>query len=131
MIWPCAWAGYKYDGAVMITASHLPFNRNGFKFFTAAGGFEKGDISTLLAAAAAEHAAEDAPNPRPGGRYADDAFVLSSALHNEPGLIEYVRARPLSVFLSFQTFLGFCQTLYANLLTRRGGAQHAPRGVLC
>ena len=27
-----------YDAAVMITASHLPFNRNGFKFFTRVGG---------------------------------------------------------------------------------------------
>ena len=25
----------------MITASHLPFHRNGFKFFTAEGGAEK------------------------------------------------------------------------------------------
>ena len=24
--------GYAFDGTVMITASHLPFNRNGFKF---------------------------------------------------------------------------------------------------
>ena len=30
--------GYLFDGSVMITASHLPFNRNGFKFFTAEGG---------------------------------------------------------------------------------------------
>jgi len=36
------------DAAVMITASHLPFNRNGFKFFTARGGFEKADITELL-----------------------------------------------------------------------------------
>lgn len=35
-------------GAVMITASHLPFNRNGFKFFVSDGGLEKGDISALL-----------------------------------------------------------------------------------
>ena len=40
--------GYKYDGSVMITASHLPFNRNGFKFFTAEGGLEKGDIKEIL-----------------------------------------------------------------------------------
>ncbi|MCX6309124.1 MAG: phosphomannomutase/phosphoglucomutase, partial [Bacteroidia bacterium] len=33
---------------VMITASHLPFNRNGFKFFTNKGGLDKKDISQLL-----------------------------------------------------------------------------------
>ena len=26
--------GYAFDGSVMITASHLPFNRTGVKFFT-------------------------------------------------------------------------------------------------
>lgn len=40
--------GYKFDGSVMITASHLPFNRNGFKFFTAEGGLEKQDIKEIL-----------------------------------------------------------------------------------
>lgn len=40
--------GYKFDGSVMITASHLPFNRNGFKFFTANGGLEKADIKEIL-----------------------------------------------------------------------------------
>lgn len=40
--------GYKFDGSVMITASHLPFNRNGFKFFTADGGLEKEDIKAIL-----------------------------------------------------------------------------------
>ena len=41
--------GYAFDGSVMITASHLPFNRNGFKFFTAQGGLEKEDIKQILA----------------------------------------------------------------------------------
>ena len=36
------------DGAIMITASHLPFNRNGFKFFTKDGGLDKKDISAIL-----------------------------------------------------------------------------------
>ncbi len=40
--------GYNFDGSVMITASHLPFNRNGFKFFTAQGGLEKADIKEIL-----------------------------------------------------------------------------------
>ena len=40
--------GYAFDGAVMITASHLPFNRNGFKFFTCDGGLEKADIKQIL-----------------------------------------------------------------------------------
>ncbi|CAI0411843.1 unnamed protein product [Linum tenue] len=40
------------DGAIMITASHLPFNRNGFKFFTNAGGLGKPDIKDILDRAA-------------------------------------------------------------------------------
>ena len=46
--------GYAFDGTVMITASHLPFNRNGFKFFTPQGGLEKGDIKQILIYAAGE-----------------------------------------------------------------------------
>ncbi len=41
----------KCDASVMITASHLPFNRNGLKFFTQKGGFEKNDITELLSIA--------------------------------------------------------------------------------
>jgi len=37
-----------FDGAIMITASHLPFNRNGMKFFTKEGGLESKDIKVLL-----------------------------------------------------------------------------------
>ncbi len=36
------------DGAIMITASHLPYNRNGLKFFTRAGGLEKRDVTDVL-----------------------------------------------------------------------------------
>ncbi|NEO85728.1 MAG: phosphomannomutase/phosphoglucomutase [Spirulina sp. SIO3F2] len=42
------------DGAIMLTASHLPFNRNGLKFFTAQGGLGKPDIKAILALAAAD-----------------------------------------------------------------------------
>jgi len=39
------------DGAIMITASHLPFNRNGMKFFTKDGGLDKPDIKSILTTA--------------------------------------------------------------------------------
>mgnify|MGYP004536657717 FL=1 len=38
----------KCDGAVQITASHHPFNRNGLKFFTVDGGLESENITALL-----------------------------------------------------------------------------------
>lgn len=37
-----------FDGSVMITASHLPYNRNGIKLFTKEGGAETKDISEVL-----------------------------------------------------------------------------------
>ncbi len=40
--------GFSCDGAIMITASHLPSNRNGFKFFDKDGGLNKSDISQIL-----------------------------------------------------------------------------------
>ena len=38
----------RYDGSAMLTASHLPFNRNGIKFFTCDGGLNKPDITDIL-----------------------------------------------------------------------------------
>ena len=48
---------------VMLTASHLPFNRNGLKFFTKEGGLNKDDISEILELAAN---AFFLGNPEPG-----------------------------------------------------------------
>ena len=39
---------YACDGAVMVTASHLPFEYNGLKFFTKDGGAEHEDIDFIL-----------------------------------------------------------------------------------
>jgi phosphomannomutase len=39
---------HAFDGSIMLTASHLPFNRNGLKFFTRDGGLEKADIKQIL-----------------------------------------------------------------------------------
>ena len=41
-----------FDGSMMLTASHLPFNRNGVKFFLQDGGLEKKDITDILTRAA-------------------------------------------------------------------------------
>ena len=62
--------GYEFDGTVMITASHLPFNRNGFKFFTKDGGLEKADIKQILTYAASEQTTS-----LPSGKLASDSFM--------------------------------------------------------
>jgi len=46
--------GFQCDGSVMITASHLPFNRNGLKFFVPEGGLEKAHIAQLIEIAQGE-----------------------------------------------------------------------------
>ena len=62
--------GYKFDGSVMITASHLPFNRNGFKFFTSEGGLEKQDIKEILA-----YAESDEKSPLSSGSLISGEFM--------------------------------------------------------
>jgi phosphomannomutase len=52
--------GFECDGAIMMTASHLPFNRNGLKFFTAKGGLEKQNITDILALAAVDEMPDSA-----------------------------------------------------------------------
>jgi len=80
-------AGYEYDGGIIITASHLPFNRNGFKFFTKEGGLEKDDIKVILQrAAAAAHTAGMTPH----ARHSDDALVLDAALNTDPSSAQHV-----------------------------------------
>ena len=63
--------GYAFDGSVMITASHLPFNRNGFKFFTAEGGLEKGDIKQILQYAGSDDATGLAVGSLVDGQFMD------------------------------------------------------------
>ena len=44
MFMSCIFDESQADGSIMVTASHLPWNRNGLKFFTADGGVESTDI---------------------------------------------------------------------------------------
>ena len=53
-----------FDGSIMITASHLPFNRNGFKFFDKSGGLERADITEILRSAAAQQTTGDSNAPK-------------------------------------------------------------------
>ena len=46
------------QGSIMITASHLPFNRNGLKFFSANGGLEASDVKEILEMSATYRFAE-------------------------------------------------------------------------
>jgi len=78
--------GYKFDGSVMITASHLPFNRNGFKFFTAEGGLEKGDIKQILEYAESEETTGLAAGSLTDGAFMDTyAAILADKIRNATG----------------------------------------------
>jgi len=85
--WHHLLAGYTYDGAIMITASHLPYQRNGFKFFTAEGGLEHEDIEDVLSRAAQAAAAAGV---QPDNEFLGTAYVMTMALGVPAGLISQV-----------------------------------------
>lgn len=63
------------DGALQITASHHPFNRNGLKFFTREGGLEGSDIEKILTyAQSGEH-----PTAKDGGTVRDVDYMTDYA----------------------------------------------------
>ncbi len=86
--------GYKFDGSVMITASHLPFNRNGFKFFTEAGGLESADIKEILAYASGDDTTGIAPAAIVQGAFMDTySKILADKIRAATG-----EDKPLSGF---------------------------------
>ncbi len=46
-------SNWECDASIMITASHLPYDRNGLKFFTTEGGLDGEDIDEVIALAEA------------------------------------------------------------------------------
>ncbi|MCH5202282.1 MAG: phosphomannomutase/phosphoglucomutase [Oscillospiraceae bacterium] len=65
------------DGAVQITASHHPFNRNGLKFFTPKGGLEAKDIEIIL-----QHAQDnDTPAPENNGTVEEIDYMTRYSQH--------------------------------------------------
>ncbi len=78
--------GYRYDGTVMITASHLPFNRNGFKFFTVEGGLESSDIKEILAYAGSNDCTGYEPGNRSCCEFMDTyAAILANKIRTATG----------------------------------------------
>ena len=72
----------KTDGAIQITASHHPADRNGLKFFTPSGGLEGEDIAAILSGAMQIKIAREAGEPESGrvapgakGKVAPVAFM--------------------------------------------------------
>jgi phosphomannomutase len=67
------------DGAIMLTASHMPANRNGMKFFYKGGGLDSGDIKEII-----EIAKSGKFNHQPGGSVtsSDLMSVYSEHLRN-------------------------------------------------
>ncbi|MEO1131414.1 MAG: phosphomannomutase/phosphoglucomutase [Cyanobacteria bacterium J06639_1] len=67
--------GFECDGAIMLTASHLPFNRNGLKFFTAQGGLEKSNIREILSLAESQGGQVSAQSPADSGEVTERDFM--------------------------------------------------------
>ena len=75
-----------YEASVMITASHLPFNRNGFKFFTKDGGLEKQDIAKILEYAAGDGSTGLQPASVQRGAFMDEyASILVNKVRSATG----------------------------------------------
>ena len=80
-----------FSAAVMLTASHLPWNRNGLKFFTAKGGVESADIREILTLAGEPFPAAETAGSRRRSRFMDTyAAFLRRKITDAAG-----RPRPL------------------------------------
>lgn len=62
-------SGWGCNASIMITASHLPYDRNGLKFFTAEGGLSGENIDEILQIAAVGNF------PQAAGRYFERSFM--------------------------------------------------------
>lgn len=62
---------FRCDGAIMVTASHMPSNRNGMKFFDVNGGLDKGDITDIIT-------------------FAESNSILSNLLPAEEKVLEHI-----------------------------------------
>ncbi|MCD8307881.1 MAG: phosphomannomutase/phosphoglucomutase [Clostridia bacterium] len=63
------------EGSIMITASHLPYDRNGLKFFTKDGGLEFTDIDDIVRLASDDFEHPCFPAPLNEGMYDEGSFM--------------------------------------------------------
>lgn len=75
------------DGAIMITASHMPANRNGMKFFWKGGGLDSEDIAQLI-----EMAEHHEFSHKPGGSVTKSDLMSVYAEHLRNVISEKVDA---------------------------------------
>lgn len=118
------------DGAVMITASHHPWNRNGCKFFWPQGGLSGEDIDALI------RAAEAAPDPGEHLPISSPVDFLQTYQRFLQGLFQenLGGATPLAGLAIVVDAGGGAGGFYADLLARLGantqGSQFlAPDGM--
>ena len=79
--------GYRFDGSIMVTASHLPFNRNGFKFFTCDGGLESSDIKEILKYAESEETLKNGKCQILSGEFMNAySDILANKIKSETGM---------------------------------------------
>ena len=99
---------FNCDGAVMITASHLPFNRNGFKFFDKTGGLNKSDIKEILTIAC---------------ELPDDAFSEISADHAVTGAADVSNGSVEQKNLMDRYCLHLCEIIADGVSCRGASAE--------
>ncbi|CAM9127754.1 unnamed protein product [Laminaria digitata] len=135
MFMSCVTEGHLYDGAVMITASHLPSHRNGFKFFSKAGGLNKQNIAEILTLAAEQHGngSFDIAGPQ-NDRYTKNEFLsvyqqqLKDMIIGQVGKEGEQRDRPLEglkvVVNAGNGMGGFLADTLTELGADTGGSVH-------
>ncbi|KAK5842480.1 uncharacterized protein LOC108466801 [Gossypium arboreum] len=69
---------FAYDASIMMTASHLPYTRNGLKFFTKKGGLTSPEVEEICDEAAR--------------KYANRLTKVSTMLNSPPKKVDFMRA---------------------------------------
>ncbi|MBA0550872.1 hypothetical protein Golob_021782 [Gossypium lobatum] len=69
---------FAYDASIMMTASHLPYTRNGLKFFTKKGGLTSPEVEEICDKAA--------------HKYANRLTKVSTMLNSPPKKVDFMRA---------------------------------------